>query len=113
MITKKIITIVVIFALASIIVSSNTYQFSLAKSSLDKSKTVTKTTDSSTEKTGHTNTDSKQFQQFVKCLGIIASGNGFATEKEVKTCILLIYDSDSSLSTTSGLSLFGKDNKNK
>ena len=50
MIIKKIITIAVIIALASIIFSSSTYQFSLAKSPLYKSKTDTKITDSSTDK---------------------------------------------------------------
>ena len=128
--SKKTITIDVIFALAFIITSSSTYQFSFGKSDTkisaysstkDKTKSDTKSPDSYNANTVDTNANTvdtnantvdtnantvdtndgkKQFDKFGKCLTMIADNNDFATEKEIKGCVMLVYDSDLSLSST-------------
>src|SRR3954471_19686641 len=111
--SKKTITIVVIFALAFIITSSSTYQFSFGKldtkssaysSTKDKTKSDTKSSDSYNANTVDTNANTvdtndgkKQFDKFGKCLAMIADNNDFATEKEIKGCVMLVYDSYLSL----------------
>jgi len=135
--SKKTITIVVIFALAFIITSSSTYQFSFGKldtkssvysSTKDKTKSGTKGSDSYNANTVDTNANTvdtnantvdtndgkKQFDKFGKCLAMIADNNDFATEKEIKGCVMLVYDTDLSLSTiNTSSSLFSKDSINK
>ena len=48
----------------------------------------------------NTTDDKKQFEQFGKCLSVIADNKDFATWKEIKYYIMVIYDSDSSISST-------------
>ena len=62
----------------------------------------------------NTNDDKKQFEQFGKCLSVIADNKDFATEKEIKDCVMVVYDSDSSISsttTTTRSSLINKGDK--
>jgi hypothetical protein len=119
---RKIITIAVILTLVSFVVLSNNSQTSFAKTTKDKSKTDSQTssssqtkdksktdsqTSSSSQSLSSANTssdlDKMQFQQFGTCLGISAGKDSFATEKEVKNCFLIVYNSEpsSSSSTTS------------
>jgi hypothetical protein len=100
---------VFILAFAFIIISSNTYRFSFAKSD-------TVTSDKSIANTVDTNDGKKQFDQFGKCLSVIADNKDFATEKEIKACVTVVYDSDSSkpsTSATTSSSLMNKDDSKK
>jgi mannitol-specific phosphotransferase system IIBC component len=116
---RKIITIAVIFTLMYIVSFSCTSQISLAKTSQDKTKTDSQSSSSQTKdktktdsqssssqtKSSTDNTssdmDKMKFQQFGTCLGIAAGKDSFATEKEVKNCFLIVYDSEPSLSDAS------------
>ena len=106
---------------AFLIIYSNTYQFSFAKSDIensssstkDKTKSDTENSDKSNTKTVNTTDEKKQFEQFGKCLSVIADNKDFATEKEIKDCVMVVYDSDSSISSTtsSRSSLFNEGDK--
>ena len=116
--SKKIVTMVFMFTFAFVIISPSTFQFSFARlntdsssdsSTKDKTKSNTETSDKSNSNSGDTNNDKKQFERFGKCLTMISDNKEFATEKEIKACVMVIYDSDSSISNTSS-SLMSKDN---
>ncbi len=80
MITKKITTIVFIFAIAAMFVSSNAVASSIsAKNS---------TNSSSKGKIGSSQQDYKDFQ---KCLSNAVGTKGFATQQEIKNCYNQIF----------------------
>ena len=117
---RKIITIAIILTLVSFVALSSNSQILFAKTTKDKSKTDSQTSNSQTKDKSKTDSqtsnsqslssantssdlDKMQFQQFGTCLGIAAGKDSFATEKEVKNCFMIVYSSEpsSSSSTTS------------
>lgn len=102
---RKIITIAIIVTLVSFVALSSNSQILFAKTTKDKSKTDSQTSNSQSLSSANTSSDldKMQFQQFGTCLGIAAGKDSFATEKEVKNCFMIVYSSEpsSSSSTTS------------
>ena len=103
---RKIITIAVILTLVAFVALSSNSQVLFAKATKDNSKTDPQTSSSQSLSSANTSSDlnKMQFQQFGTCLGIAAAKDSFATEKEVKNCFFIVYNSEPSSSSTTSSS---------
>jgi hypothetical protein len=97
MITKKIVSITIVIALAAMFFSSSAFVNPLM------AKTVVKSNDDSKDKTKDTGKDdptttstsssstARDFKDFQKCLSNAEGTKGFATNQEIKGCYNPIY----------------------
>jgi hypothetical protein len=100
MVTKKITSIVIIIAIASMLVSSVFVNSILAKISTNIS---TGNTSTSSNGKGNMATAQQDYTNFQKCLSSAEGTKGFATQQEIKNCYNPVYH----ILTTTGTSTTG------